>query len=147
MKHSLIIFLVSLLLVACGKNDDEPQMPLPVKDQAPVTVWAYLVADNDIKSDIRNNIKTMYEGLSQMEKQATLLVYWDGGSDAYVKSSHCILRYTTDGHGNINGTAARDSSYHIRFIAEEGEIVKEYPTQLSTDKTVMASVLKDLKSL
>ena len=147
MKHSLVIFLVSLLMVACGKNEDEPQIPLPVKDQAPVTVWAYLVADNDIKSAIRNNIKTMYEGLSLMEKQATLLIYWDGGNDTYVKSSHCILRYTTDGHGNINGTAARDSSYHIRFIAEEGEIVKEYPTQLSTDKTVMASVLKDLKSL
>ena len=147
MKNPFVIFLFSLLMIACGKNDDEPQQPLPANEQAPITMWAYLVADNNIKNDFRNNIKTMYEGLSKMEKQATLLIYWDGGNDTYIKSSHCILRYTTDGNGNINGTPARDSSYSIRIIADEGEIVKEYSSQLSTDKEIMTSVLKDMDVL
>ena len=147
MKHSFVLFFFCLLMMACGKQEEEPQPPASNKEQAPVTVWAYLLADNSIKNEIRNNIKTMYEGLSKLEKQATLLVYWDGGNDTYIKSSHCILRYTTDGEGNINGTSARDSSYQIRFIVEEGEIVKEYPSQDSTDKNVMVSVLKDMKRL
>lgn len=141
----LFVLLSVILLTACGGSDD-PVTP-PAQPEAPVTVWAYLVADTNIKSDLRNNIKNMYEGLSEMDKQATLLVYWDGGSsDAYIDASPCILRYTTDGYGNINGTAARDSSYSISIIAKAGEIVKEYDSQLSTDKDIMTSVLKDLYS-
>lgn len=142
----LFVLLSVLFLTACGGSDD-PVTP-PAQPEAPVTVWAYLVADTNIKSDLRNNIKNMYEGLSEMDKQATLLVYWDGGSsDAYLSSSPCILRYTTDGYGNINGIAARDSSYSHKQLAEQAEIVKTYSNQLSTDKGVMTTVLKDMKSL
>ena len=152
MKRLLFLLCTTILFSACGNKDEEPKQP--EKPQAPVTVWAYFVADTNIKSDIRNNIKTMYEGLSKMEQQATMLVYWDGGSsESYInydevakKSYPCILRYTTDGYGNINGTAARDSSYSIRIIAEAGEVVKEYDSQLSTDKNVMTSVLKDMSN-
>lgn len=146
MKRLLFLLCITLLFAACGNKEEVPQ--IPEKPQAPVTVWAYFIADTNIKNDIRNNIKTMYEGLSKMDKQATLLIYWDGGSsDSYLSTSPCILKYTTDGYGNINGVAARDSSYSIGIIAEQGEIVKSYNSQLSTDKKVMTSVLKDMLNL
>lgn len=146
MKKWFIFLLTVLFISACGDKEDIPTPPQPDKEQAPVTVWSYLVADTNIKDDLRNNIKTMFEGLSQVDKKATLLVYWDGGNnDIYLQSSPCILKYETDGYGNINGIASRDSSYSIRAIAEYAEIVKEYNMQLSTDKEVMTSVLKDMK--
>lgn len=145
MRKLLSLLLTAIILTACSSNNDAPV--LPPKEEAPVTVWAYLVADTNIKSDLRNNIKNMYEGLSEMNKQATLLVYWDGGtSDTYFTTSPAIIRYTTDGYGNINGVAARDSSYSIRYIAEQGEIIQSYDDQLSTDKATMCHVLKDMKS-
>lgn len=145
MKKLLVFLFTTILFTACNNNEDEPT--LPVKDNAPVTVWAYLVADTNIKSDLRNNIKNMYEGLSKMDKQATLLVYWDGGtSDAYFSTSPAIFQYKTDGYGNINGVAARDSSYSILFIAQQAEILKSYSDQLSSDKSIMTLVLKDMKN-
>ncbi|MBE6280963.1 MAG: clostripain [Bacteroides sp.] len=147
MKKWFVILLTPLIFTACDGKDDIPTPSQPEKEQASITVWSYLVADTNIKTDLRNNIKTMYEGLSQLDKKATLLIYWDGGnSDIYLKSSPCILKYETDGYGNINGIAARDSSYSLRTIAEYGEIVKEYDMQLSTNKDVMTSILKDMKS-
>lgn len=146
MKKLLLLLITAFYFAACVNKDEIPDKP--EKAQAPITVWAYLVADTNIKSDIRNNIKTMYEGLSKLDQRATLLIYWDGGSsDTYLAASPCIVRYTTDGYGNINGTAARDSSYSISVIAKEGDIVKEYDSQLSTDKNIMTSVLKDLMKL
>ena len=147
MKKWFVILLTPLIFTACDGKDDIPTPSQPEKEQASITVWSYLVADTNIKTDLRNNIKTMYEGLSQLDKKATLLIYWDGGnSDIYLKSSPCILKYETDGYGNINGIAARDSLYSLRTIAEYGEIVKEYDMQLSTNKDVMTSILKDMKS-
>lgn len=146
MKKLFALLFTAILFTACGSNEDDPTPP--AKAEAPVTVWAYLVADTDIKSDLRNNIKTMYEGLGYLEKQASMLIYWDGGtSDTYLPASPCIIRYTTDGYGNINGIAARDSSYSMRFIAEQAEVVKTYSDQLSTDKSVMTQVIRDMKSL
>lgn len=147
MKKLFVLLLTTIFLAACGGSSDDPVTP-PAMPEAPLTVWAYLVADTNIKNDLRNNIKNMYEGLSEMDKQATLLIYWDGGSkDTYLSTSPCILRYTTDGMGNINDVPARDSSYSHRELAQQAEIVMTYPDQLSTDKTVMTSVLKDMKRL
>lgn len=146
MKKLFVFLFTALLFTACGNSEDDPTPP--AKSEAPVTVWAYLVADTNIKSDLRNNIKNMYEGLSEMDKQASLLIYWDGGkTDTYLPASPCIIRYTTDGYGNINGVAARDSSYTHKVLAEQAEVVMTYSDQLSTDKAVMTRVLKDMKSL
>lgn len=152
MKHFLFILCTALMLVSCDRRDDPIIKPgieqEPDAEQSPLTVMVYLVADTNIKSDLRNNVMYMYRGLSQIEKKATLLVYWDGGgSDEYFETSPCIVRYETDGKGNINGIPSRDSLYTMRQVAEYGEIVKEYHSMLSTDKSTMTTILKHMAEL
>lgn len=147
MKKFLVgICALFVLLVSCGKNDDTPQ-PKPVPSSE-ITILAYLVANNNLDDYLLTNIGAMYDGLAEMDQQATLLVYWDGktkiGSN---KAQHLILKYVTDGKGNINGLPALDMNATLNDVLDEAEIVKEYDTQVSVDKTVMSKVLKDMVSL
>ena len=147
MKKFLVgICALFVLLVSCGKNDDTPQ-PNPAPSSE-ITILAYLVANNSLDNDLLANIGAMYDGLAEMDHQATLLVYWDGktkiGSN---KAQHLILKYVTDGKGNINGLPALDMNATLNDVLDEAEIVKEYDTQVSVDKTVMSKVLKDMVSL
>lgn len=112
---------------------------------APLTIMAYLIANNNLDDDLLANIGAMYDGLAQMTKPAVVFIYWDGqtsiGSN---KSKHLILKYETDGKGNINGTPALNLDYTLDAILDEGEIVKEYTTQLSSNKEVMSKVITDM---
>ena len=126
-----------LLLVSCGKNEDTPQ-PKPVPSSE-LTILAYLVANNNLDDDLLSNIGAMYDGLAEMDQQATLLVYWDGKTKIGPnKSHHLILKYETDGKGNINGLPALDMTATLNDVLDEAEIVKEYDTQYSVDKAVMS---------
>ena len=135
-----------VLLVSCGKNEDTPQ-PNPAPSSE-ITILAYLVANNSLDDDLLTNIGAMYDGLAEMDQQATLLVYWDGktkiGSN---KAQHLILKYVTDGKGNINGLPALDMNATLNDVLDEAEIVKEYETQYSVDKAIMNKVLKDMVAL
>ena len=145
MKQSFLCFLLTALLVSCGGNDTPEPQPKPEKDNAPLTVLAYLVANNNLDDDLLGNIGTMYDGLAEMTTPATLLVYWDGVTKVGENgASHLILKYETDGEGNVNGLPALDVSASLDEVLEVAEIVKEYPSQLSTDKDVMARVLQDM---
>lgn len=151
MKKLLLCLLSVCLLCACNRENDEPVLPNPEPTpevaHAPLTLFVYLVADTNIKTDLRNNIKHMFKGLSDMDKRATLLVYWDGGgSDTYFETSPCILKFETDGLGNVNGVASRDSMYTIRQVADFAETVKSYPSMKSTEKSAMTAILKDMAS-
>lgn len=150
MKKYLFLLLSTCFLFACGGSSDEPSPnPEPVKpaEKAPVTIMTYLFANNNLSSVLEANIGTMYDGLAKMKKSATLLVYMDGkvkfGTN---QADHVILKYETDGHGNINGMEALDKSYSLDDILSVGKIVKEYSTQNSADKGVMTKVLKDMIS-
>ena len=59
-------------------------------------------------------------------------------------ADHLILKYETDGKGNINGRPALDETTVMEDVLDEAVIVKEYAPQLSTDKEVMKTVLKDM---
>lgn len=147
MKKFLVgICALFVLFISCRKSDDTPQ-PKPVPSSE-ITILAYLVANNNLDNDLLTNIGAMYDGLAEMDQQATLLVYWDGktkiGSN---KAQHLILKYVTDGKGNINGLPALDMNATLNDVLDEAEIVKEYDTQVSVDKTVMSKVLKDMVSL
>ena len=137
------IYILSLLCLfsACKKDVPEKEN----KTTESLTVLSYLVANNNLDDDLLVNIGAMYDGLAVMNKPATLLVYWDGQTKIGPNnSSHLILKYQTDGKGNINGVPALDLSYDMDDILAQAEIVREYTTQKSTDKAVMTQVLKDM---
>jgi hypothetical protein len=90
----------------------------------------------------------MYKGLAGMKEPATLLVYWDGKTKIGDNDvNHSLLKYRTDGKGNINGRPSLDVSATLDEILDEAEIIKEYPSQCSTDKEVMIEVLNDMTNL
>jgi hypothetical protein len=105
----------------------------------------YFVADaSGIEDDIFRNIAAMYDGLALMKKPATLLVYWDGSGDYGQWEDPVILRYTTDGKGNVNGQKQLPEDATANEVVDLAEVVKQYPSQLSVDKSVMTQVLKDM---
>ena len=146
MKKFLIgICSLLILLSSCREIKDFPQ---PDKPASEMTILAYLVANNDLDDDLLANIGAMYDGLAEMDQQATLLVYWDGKTAMGTNNAkHLILKYQTDGKGNINGLPAVDINAPLDDVLEVGEIVKEYDTQYSVDKMVMAQVLKDMVAM
>ena len=143
-KKALWLLSVLLFLSSCDPSDEEPT-PIPDKDS--VTVLSYLIANNDLGDELLFNIEIMYDGLKSMDKPATLLVYWDGKSSmGKNNSTHLILKYETDGKGKINGKPALGIDATTREILDVAEVLKEYPSQVSTDKNVFQSVLSDMVS-
>ena len=144
MKKYLLMLTMAGMLGGCTGNDDPTPEP-PANEN--MTILSYLVANNNLDDDLLANIGSMYDGLAVMKEPATLLVYWDGQTSIGPNSAtHLILKYRTDGKGKINGMKALDYTATLNDIVDAGEIVKEYPVQLSTDKNVMKQVLKDMAS-
>jgi len=145
MKKYIFSLLASLFLFAsCSSSDDDP-VPITY-DEDSLTILSYMIASgNGLNEFISFNITTMYDGLASMDKPATLLVYWDGDTRIAGKT-HLILKYETDGKGNINGKKALDIEAEKSEILAEAQIMKEYEAQVCTDKDVMIEVLKDMKS-
>ena len=142
MKKLFLLLTFVSLFTAC-KDDDGPSGGK--KENAPVTVMGYFVADaSGIEDDIFRNIAAMYDGLALMKKPATLLVYWDGSGDYGQWEDPVILRYTTDGKGNVNGQKQLPEDATANEVVDLAEVVKQYPSQLSVDKSVMTQVLKDM---
>jgi hypothetical protein len=142
MKKLFLLLTFVSLFTAC-KDDDGPSGGK--KENAPITVMGYFVADaSGIEDDIFRNIAAMYDGLALMKKPATLLVYWDGSGDYGQWEDPVILRYTTDGKGNVNGQKQLPEDATANEVVDLAEVVKQYPSQLSVDKSVMTQVLKDM---
>lgn len=114
----------------------------------PITIMAYLVANNNLDDDLLANVGAMYDGLAQMTKPAVVLIYWDGQTSIGSNNSkHLILKYETDGKGNINGNPALSLDFTLDAVLDEGVIIKEYPTQFSTSIDVMSKVINDMISI
>ena len=141
MKKYLWTLLFVSLFGGCGNNDD----PQPTPENETMTILSYLVANNNLDDYLLVNIGAMYDGLAAMTEPAVLLVYWDGQTGMSVNNSkHLILKYETDGKGNINGKSALNFSATLDDVLAEAVVVKEYTAQLSTDKQVMKTVLNDM---
>lgn len=137
-------WILCLVCVFCScSNNDSPD--LPETSTTPLTVLAYMVANNDLDDDLYENLFAMYQGLQLLDKPATLLVYWDGKTSfGENNATHAILRFETDGNGNINGLPALNEGYDLEVIMTIAEVVKEYPVQSSVSKNVMSTVLTDM---
>jgi hypothetical protein len=143
-KKAWWLLSVLLFISSCNPSDEEPT-PIPDKDS--VTILAYLIANNDLDDELLFNIEIMYDGLKSMDKPASLLVYWDGKSSmGNNNSTHLILKYETDGKGKINGKPALGIDATTREILDVAEVLKEYSSQVSTDKNVFQGVLSDMVS-
>ena len=125
MKKLFFWMMAVVLMVSCGDNNDEPNPvppPEPVKE-APLTIMAYLVANNNLDDELLVNIGAMYDGLSDLDVVATLLVYWDGKTSIGNNgANHLILRYETDGKGNINGLPPLEESASMDEVLEVAEM-------------------------
>ena len=145
MKKLFLLLTFVSLFTAC-KDDDGPSGGK--KENAPITVMGYFIADaSGIEDDIFRNIAAMYDGLALMKKPATLLVYWDGSGDYGQWEDPVILRYTTDGKGNVNGQKQLPEDATANEVVDLAEVVKQYPSQLSVDKSVMTQVLKEMNAV
>lgn len=142
MKKCLLLLVWAGIFGGCSHSDE----PLPKPEQTDeMAILVYMVANNNLDDDLLANIGAMYDGLALMEKEATLLVYWDGKTKIGPnKAQHLILKYKTDGKGNINGEPALDLNAPLDDVLEKAEIVKEYDEQYSVNKTVMSEVLNDM---
>ena len=65
----LVICSIIILFSSCLKEHPQPDR----SDE--ITILAYLVANNNLDSDLLANIGAMYDGLGNMDQQATLLIY------------------------------------------------------------------------
>lgn len=137
MKKYFVLLFAIVLFTACEKDD------VVTTPKADKTIMAYFVADNSLENDLLDNIVDMYQGLEQMKDSASLLIYWDGSSKGPL-SHPCILYYMSDGKGRVNRSSGLTTSVDILAVAE---VLKEYPSQLSTDKAIMAKVLQDMVAL
>lgn len=143
MKKILCICLMAVSFFACDKD---PEVVIP-QSHAGRTVLAFLWANNNLNDDLRANIRNMMTGLQDMKEEATLLVYWDGKENTSDSDwqTPVIVRYTTNGQGGINGYS-RDELDELSSseLVKVGEIEKEYPSQISTKKQVMQTVISDM---
>ncbi|MGL4852141.1 MAG: clostripain-related cysteine peptidase [Phocaeicola sp.] len=138
MSRFPVLFLGLLLLVSCSDRKEIPSPP--VEAGADRTLLAYFVANNDLESALRTNVVAMCQGLATMDTPCELLIYWDGVEGKTYWPTTSLLRYRTDGDGTINGQILTDEN----SILAAAQIVKEYPSQLASDKEVVMRVVQDM---
>lgn len=147
MKKILLLLVVALSLFSCDKEEVE----IPQR-HAGRTVLAFFWADTTewLNDSLRMNIKNMMVGLRSMTDSATLVVYWDGKSNDPNWPTPVIVKYESDGRGSINGYSkeAIDAMMSDKSATNDlvgiGKIQKTYPSQTSTDKEVMQTVISDM---
>lgn len=137
MKQVAAFLLGIFLLVGCSRGDDIPSDPADMEG----TLLAYFIANNNLEDLLFANVVDMYKGIAAMDRPAEFLVYWDGAAQSTYWSTTSILRYRTDGKGNVNGRAFTTNEEEIVAL---GKVLKEYPSQLASDKEVMGRVLQDM---
>ena len=143
MKKLFLLLFTAFLWSSCDDDNDIK----PTIEEAPTTVLAYLVGENDLDGALKENVRTMFLGLSKMNCSATLIVYWDGRSGIGDIETPVLIKYHNDGQGKINGQKLKNKKWTLSEILGAAEIVKEYPDQNSTNKEVMSQVLKDMTDL
>ena len=107
----LFLYIVSLFILV-GCSDEIPEHERPVQSKR--AILAYLIANNNLDTDIMNNVVWMYESLAQSQDSCSLAIYYKPSSNnsynnGYLKETQ-ILTFFTDGHGQINGQPALEGS-------------------------------------
>ena len=103
----LFLYIVSLFIIV-GCSDEIPEQKRPI--QAKRAILAYLIANNNLDTDIMNNVVWMYESLAKSQDSCSLAIYYKpSSSNNYINEAQ-ILTFFTDGHGQINGQPALEGN-------------------------------------
>ena len=149
MKRLWLCLVSLLLLAAC--SDEIPENPV-VKEEGR-TVLAYIVSNNhggaNLDKYLKNNVRDMYRGLVANQKASTLLVYYRPYSTDKILEHPSILKFASDGKGNVNGKPALDSrSVRVEEVLAQAEVHPYVENNhVATDPDVMARVFRDMIGL
>ena len=144
-----------LLLAGCHNETPEPEPselhPTSSKNRV---VLAYLISNNkagaNLDSNLKDNVRWMYEGLAAAKDTCSLLVFYRPYSSDQTLPHPTILSYTTDGHGRINKSPVLSgSNLNATNVLKEGYVEKEYTDEdfNATAPTTMATVLADMRNI
>ncbi len=117
-KLAYVLLLFAFVLISCEK--DEPER------SSGRTLLVYMIASNNLESDIAKNINAMLKGLPSVGKACNLIVYWDGCT-----GNPKLSRYTVDEKGTVSNE----------------NIQREYGNQNSASPEVMKMVFRDMFKL
>ena len=150
MKKILFLLLSVVVFTAC--SDEIPEENLPVKSGR--TILAYLISNNgtspnssgNLDFNLKQNLVDMYSGLSQTTDSCTLLVYYrpyENDDDGL--EGPAILKYSSDGNGNINGhPSLTGGDLNARMVIQESDgtsCFKEEQNHISTSPETMERIL------
>lgn len=145
MKKILFLLLSVVVFTAC--SDEIPEEKIPVKSGR--TVLAYLISNNrsgNLDRNLKQNLVDMYSGLAQSKDSCTLLVYYRPyNNDGDGLEGPAILKYSSDGNGNINGhSSLRGGDLNARRVIQESDGIscfKEEQNHISTSPETMRRIL------
>lgn len=147
MRKILLLLLSVFVFTAC--SDEIPEEKVPVK--AGRTILAYLISNSsassyNLDSDLKQNLVDMYSGLAQTTDSCTLLVYYrpySGDRDGL--EGPAILKYSSDGKGNINDkpvmTSSELTAANVIAASDGISCFKEEPDQVATSPETMQRIL------
>ena len=145
MRKILLLLLSVFVFTAC--SDEIPEEKVPVK--AGRTILAYLISNNNsgsLDSNLKENLVDMYSGLAQTTDSCTLLVYYrpySGDRDGL--EGPAILKYSSDGKGNINDkpvmTSSELTAANVIAASDGISCFKEEPDQVATSPETMQRIL------
>ena len=144
----LFLYIVSLFIIV-GCSDEIPEHERPVQSKR--AILAYLIANNDLDTDIMNNVVWMYESLAQSQDSCSLAIYYKPSSNnsynnGYLKETQ-ILTFFTDGHGQINGQPALEGSDITTGNVVEQALKYTAVPGIATDTEVMQANLQAMTDI
>ena len=145
MKKILFLLLSVFVFTAC--SDEIPEEKVPVKSGR--TVLAYLISNNssgNLDRNLKQNLVDMYSGLAETTDSCTLLVYYrpyENDADGF--EGPTILKYNSDGNGNINGRSSlTGGDLNAGRVIQESDGIscfKEEQNHISTSPETMKRIL------
>ena len=134
-----------VVFTAC--SDEIPEEKIPVKSGR--TVLAYLISNNrsgNLDRNLKQNLVDMYSGLAQSKDSCTLLVYYRPyNNDGDGLEGPTILKYNSDGNGNINGRPSlTGGDLNAGRVIQESDGIscfKEEQNHTSTSPETMKRIL------
>ncbi|WP_277232174.1 clostripain-related cysteine peptidase [Phocaeicola salanitronis] len=140
----LFLYIVSLFILV-GCSDEIPEHERPVQSKR--AILAYLIANNNLDTDIMNNVVWMYESLAQSQDSCSLAIYYKpSSSNAYINEAQ-ILTFFTDGHGQINGQPVLEGSNITTGNVVEQALKYTAVPGIATDTEVMQANLQAMADI